>query len=69
VVLVLAQGQPETLYPYLTDTLTAVMRETGFTYAHIARCCRLNSSRDSRSRDDLTQMLAAVAGEIRARYG
>jgi hypothetical protein len=68
-VLVLAQGQPETLYPYLTDTLTAVMLETGFRYAHIARCCRLNSSKDSRGRADLTEMLAAVAGEVRARYG
>jgi multimeric flavodoxin WrbA len=67
-VMVLTQGQPETLYPHLTDSLAAVLRETGFAHVHIARCCRLNSAKDSRKREDLVAMLAGLAGEIRARY-
>ena len=68
VVMVLAQGQPEPLYPYLKDSLTAVMREMGFAHVYIARGCLLNSSKDSHSREDLGEMLAAIGGEIRARY-
>jgi multimeric flavodoxin WrbA len=68
VVMLLAQGQPESFYPHLTETLTAVLREAGFAHVHIARCCRLNSARDSRNRPDLPRMLADLAAEIRARY-
>jgi multimeric flavodoxin WrbA len=68
VAMVLAQGQPETFYPYLTETLTAVLREMGFSHVHIARCCRLNSAKDSRNRPDLPLMLADLAAEIRSRY-
>jgi multimeric flavodoxin WrbA len=69
VVLILAQGQPETSYPHLDGTLNAVLREAGFRHVHIVRCCRLNSARDSRKRDDLIASLAALAGEIRAAHG
>ncbi|MDR2161048.1 MAG: flavodoxin family protein [Desulfovibrio sp.] len=65
-VMILSQGQPETLYPYLADSLNAVLRETGFTHVHIVRCCRLNSAKDSRSRPDLFDRLASLAKEIRA---
>ena len=68
VVVILAQGQPETLYPYLNDSLTAVMREMGFTHIHIVRGCLLNSSKDSRTREDLWETLASLGSEIRARY-
>jgi multimeric flavodoxin WrbA len=68
VVTLLAQGQPETLYPYLDDSLTAVMKEMGFAHIHIARCCRLNSAKDSREREDLFAMLDGMAEEIRSRH-
>lgn len=67
VVMILAQGQPASLYPYLNDSLTAVMREMGFTHVEIARCCDLNSSKDSRIREDLWDMLAAIGKGILAR--
>ena len=68
VVTILAQGQPETLYPYHKDSLHAVMGEMGFEHIHIARCCDLNSSKDSRTREDLFALLGGMAKEIREHY-
>lgn len=68
VITLLAQGQPETLYPYLNESLTAVMKEAGFAHVHIARCCRLNSAKDSRDREDLFEMLKGMSEQIRNRY-
>ena len=68
VITLLAQGQSEALYPYLNESLTAVMKEAGFAQVHIARCCRLNSAKDSRDREDLFAMLKGIAEQIRDRY-
>jgi len=68
VILVLTQGQPETSHPHLNESLHTILADTGYDPVHIVRCGRLNSSKDSRKRQDLWDILDALGREVRARY-
>lgn len=68
VAVLLAQGQPETSHAYLDATLRDIMLESGFSHVHIARCGLLNSAKDSRTREDLWERMAALGREINARH-
>ena len=68
VILVLSQGQPETSHPHLNESLHTILTDTGYNHVHIVRCGRLNSSKDSRKRQDLWDILDAIGREVRERY-
>jgi multimeric flavodoxin WrbA len=68
VVLLLTQGQPENMYPYLEPHLTNVLRETGFSHVEIFRACRLNGAKDCLAREDLRERVQALAVSVSRRY-